>query len=415
MNKVWTAFNFITPKTSYKTKLGNIHNFKKWVNSGMVVDYITRKDKCVVFNENENNYDAMKLMMNKDEKIAFYHSHLKMHQNINKSGLYNLLNNEPIDIEINKVKKELKNLKGNFWELIVNPGDLGLDNNILCKNKWHEVLQENFKRFLKTNKFELENLNVYYSIHGNTNYPHVHMFWYEKEPKRKKAKLDVNSINVFAYKVGLSIKYDEDYQKINELTKTIWDTRKQITQIISDHFANNQIVDNNLNQSLYGQFIKASKSILDELQDKKNISYMRLSDENKANIEIIKNFLLTSDNDYSKLFNTYQKQIQDLNELNIEDKFLKEKIKKIIDREMDDFQKQVGNKIIKSLLKAYDENNKNAFKSISSFGNFFRSFMNIFRLNRSEWALRNLAEREFLAKDLKELEMVEEIYRGKLH
>ena len=56
---------------------------------------------------------------------------------------------------------------------------------------------------------------------------------------------------------------------------------------------------------------------------------MRLSDQNKANIEIIKSFLLTSDNDYSKLFNTYQKQIQDLNELNIEDKFLKEKIKKI--------------------------------------------------------------------------------------
>ena len=142
---------------------------------------------------------------------------------------------------------------------------------------------------------------------------------------------------------------------------------------------------------------------------------MRLSDQNKTNIEIIKSFLLTSDNDYSKLFNTYQKQIQDLNELNIEDKFLKEKIKKIIDKEMDEFQKQVGNKIIKSLLKAYDENNKNAFKSISSFGNFFRSFMNIFRLNRSEWALRNLAEREFLAKDLKELEMVEEIYRSRLH
>jgi|GEM_PF-2878252 ICEF-II ORF3 len=111
---------------------------------------------------------------------------------------------------------------------------------------------------------------------------------------------------------------------------------------------------------------------------------MRLSDQNKANIEIIKSFLLTSDNDYSKLFNTYQKQIQDLNELNIEDKFLKEKIKKIIDKEMDDFQKQVGNKIIKSLLKAYEESNKNAFKSISSFGNFFQSFMNIFRLNRSE-------------------------------
>lgn len=415
MNKVWTAFNFITPNTSYKTKLGNVHNFKEWVNSAMVVEYITRKDKCVVFNENENNYDAMHLMMNNDEKLNWYKKHLKINQNSNQSGLYNLLSDKPIDIEIDKAKKELKNLKSNFWELIVNPGDLALDNNILCKDKWHEVLQDNFKRFLKANKFEIENLNVYYSIHGNTNYPHIHMFWYEKEPKRKKAKLDVNSINVFAYKVGLSIKYDEDYQKINELTKTIWDTRKQITQIINDCFSNNQIVDNNPNQNLYGQFIKASKSILDELQDKKNISYMRLSDQNKANIEIIKSFLLTSDNDYSKLFNTYQKQIQDLNELNIEDKFLKEKIKKIIDKEMDDFEKQVGNKIIKSLLKAYEENNKNAFKSVSSFGNFFRSFMSIFAINRSEQSLRNLAEREFLAKNMEELEMVEEIYRGRLH
>ena len=29
MNKVLTTFNFITPKTSYKTKLGNVHNFKE--------------------------------------------------------------------------------------------------------------------------------------------------------------------------------------------------------------------------------------------------------------------------------------------------------------------------------------------------------------------------------------------------
>lgn len=377
----------------------------------MVIEYITRKDKCVVFNENENNYDAMHLMMDNNEKLNWYKSHLKINQNSNQSGLYNLLNEKPIDVEIDKIKKELKNLKSNFWELIVNPGDLALKNNILCKDKWHEVLQENFKRFLKANKFESDNLNIYYSIHGNTNYPHVHMFWYEKEPKRKKAKLDVNSINVFAYKVGLSIRYDEDYQKINKLTKWIWDTRKQITEIISGHFNNNtNLSTNNLNKL----FIKASKSILDELQDKKNISYMRLSDENKTNIEIIKDFLLTSDNDYSRLFNSYQKQIKELNELDIEDKFLKEKIKKIIAKEMDEFTKQVGNKIIKSLLKAYEENNKNAFKSASSFGNFFRSFMNIFTLNRSEQSLRNLAEREFLAKNMEELEMVEEIYRGKL-
>lgn len=413
MFKVETKFNFITPNTSYKTGLGNEHNFKNWVNSGMVVEYITRKDKCVIFNNDENNYDAMNSMMNKEEKIAWYRSHLKINQNSEQSGLYNLLDTEPNDVELRKIKNDLKNLKGNFWELIVNPGDLGLDNNILCKDKWHEVLQENFKRFLKANNFDIDNVNVYYSIHGNTNYPHVHMFWYEKEPKHKKAKLDLNSINVFGYKVGLSIKYDEDYQKINELTKGIWDTRKQITETISKHFQNNIKTDNNKN--LYGEFIKASKNILDEINNKKNISYMRLSDENKENIEIIKKFLLNSDNDYSKLFNSYQKQIENLNKLDIEDKFLKERINKIIEKEMDDFQKQVGNKIIKSLLKAYEETNKKAFNNIKGFGNFFRSFMNIFGLNRSELALRNLAEREFLAKDMKELEMIEDVYRSRLH
>lgn len=103
MNKVWTAFNFVTPKTSYKTKLGNIHNFKEWVNSAMVVDYIIRKDKCVVFNENENNYEAMKLMMNKDEKISWYDSYLKMHQNNNQltNTLETISNNTNINgIEI---------------------------------------------------------------------------------------------------------------------------------------------------------------------------------------------------------------------------------------------------------------------------------------------------------------------------
>lgn len=57
-------------------------------------------------------------------------------------------------------------------------------------------------------------------------------------------------------------------------------------------------------------------------------------------------------NDYSKLFNSYQNQIKNLNNLNIEDKFLKQRILKIINNEINDF-KKVGNKIIKTLLNAY--------------------------------------------------------------
>ncbi|MBD3899132.1 hypothetical protein IEN87_02805 [Mycoplasma hominis] len=59
-----------------------------------------------------------------------------------------------------------------------------------------------------------------------------------------------------------------------------------------------------------------------------------------------------SNNDYSKLFNSYKNQIKNLNNLNIENKFLKQRILKIINNEINDF-KKVGNKIIKTLLNVY--------------------------------------------------------------
>ncbi|WP_228846898.1 hypothetical protein [Metamycoplasma hominis] len=50
-----------------------------------MVDYITRPDKCVVFKEDENNYDAMKLLLTKEDKINWYRQHLKINQNSKQS------------------------------------------------------------------------------------------------------------------------------------------------------------------------------------------------------------------------------------------------------------------------------------------------------------------------------------------
>ncbi|AIU34033.1 hypothetical protein ACP0BI_03110 [Metamycoplasma hominis] len=77
-------------------------------------------------------------------------------------------------------------------------------------------------------------------------------------------------------------------------------------------------------------------------------------------------------NDYSKLFNSYKNQIKNLNNLNIENKFLKQRILKIINNEINDF-KKVGNKIIKTLLNAYKQNN-NAFTGQKNFASFFNEF-----------------------------------------
>ncbi|QKX36655.1 hypothetical protein HU160_01605 [Metamycoplasma hominis] len=46
-------------------------------------------------------------------------------------------------------------------------------------------------------------------------------------------------------------------------------------------------------------------------------------------------------NDYSKLFNSCQNQIKNLNNLNIENKFLKQRILKIINNEINDLKNKL--------------------------------------------------------------------------
>ncbi|MCZ2781690.1 hypothetical protein [Metamycoplasma hominis] len=48
-----------------------------------------------------------------------------------------------------------------------------------------------------------------------------------------------------------------------------------------------------------------------------------------------------SNNDYSKLFNSYKNQIKNLNNLNIENKFLKQRILKIINNEINDLKNKL--------------------------------------------------------------------------
>ncbi|MGC7155055.1 hypothetical protein [Metamycoplasma hominis] len=48
-----------------------------------------------------------------------------------------------------------------------------------------------------------------------------------------------------------------------------------------------------------------------------------------------------SNNDYSKLFNSYKNQIKNLNKLNIENKFLKQRILKIINNEINDLKNKL--------------------------------------------------------------------------
>ncbi|GAA7950575.1 hypothetical protein COL447_19030 [Helicobacter pylori] len=62
-------------------------------------------------------------------------NHLKSKLRTKQSGLYSLASDEPIDLDLNFVKNKLSELDQPVWECIINPGELGLDANVLTKDK----------------------------------------------------------------------------------------------------------------------------------------------------------------------------------------------------------------------------------------------------------------------------------------
>lgn len=414
-NNVVVLLNYMTTKSGYVSNKGHYHSLENWVNNGKVLDYLTRSDKCCVFNDNdlkesyEFNSDAA--------RKEYMRNHIKENVKCNKkSGLYNLMADKPIDIkDIDVLKREFKNLKQTCWDLVINPGDLGLENNMLHKNKWHEIIKPYFEKLLIANGFDPKNINCFYAMDGNTQYPHVELFFYEKEPTRVKGNFKLETLNIFKGQIANAIGNSDFVNKLNDLTKDVWDARKLILNNVNKLLVKqrNQEKLNDDPKQDYVDFLKASKFITDELKNKHNKSYARLSDEAKNQIEVIKNFLYQKDPTYKEAVDDYQKKIDLIRSLNTDgDKYLEKRINGIIKKEQDDFEEQIGNKIIKALQEARKESKEISNKYDA--GQFISNFLDFFSFDNNSNKLMKLAEKEFEAKTVRELELLHKHYRAKL-
>ncbi len=83
-----------------------------------------------------------------------------------------------------KPKKEFEKLENNnqfIWEITLNPGQLGIDNQMVDKNEWNEILNKHMKSLLKANKLDPNKIEGYWALHSNSKYPHIHLGFFEKE------------------------------------------------------------------------------------------------------------------------------------------------------------------------------------------------------------------------------------------
>nr|WP_233749897.1 relaxase MobL [Mycoplasmopsis agalactiae] len=106
--------------------------------------------------------------------------------------------------------------------MTLNPGQLGIDNQMVDKNEWNEILNKHMKSLLKANKLDPNKIEGYWALHANSKYPHIHLAFFEKETNhnnnyRQSGKFSSKSVERFKYLFENSIKTQAEYQNLFSL------------------------------------------------------------------------------------------------------------------------------------------------------------------------------------------------------
>ncbi|ENY68810.1 Hypothetical protein MAU_2950 [Metamycoplasma auris 15026] len=371
---MYISFEFANYKTKKRAneETKQIHNYE-FYKSGKFIDYISRPSAVYVQELNDDRNSLLEKMKNKNVNfVSFINSRtlLKQRQikeiaNIeDKTGLHLLFNNEPKDIDPEIAKKQFKKLNKSqhVWEMIINPGDLGIKNNMLDKNEWNAILNKNMRSLLKANKLDPNNIIGYWTLHSNTNYPHIHLGFFEKEPNhtnnyRLKGKFDPKSISRFSFLFENAINEQSDYKNLFDFKNTIWSDRREIKKL----FISTLDKINKTNQSLISfslsedeqRILKATKIIKQFFRDSKNRTYASANNKHeiKEAINEIFNLRVKDNAELNEKVKTYNSDFQKLINSSFDGKQSSSLKEEFINKEKDEFEKQIANVIIKNCLK----------------------------------------------------------------
>ncbi|WP_029513725.1 relaxase MobL [Mycoplasmopsis primatum] len=350
MEKSYVRIEFANSTIKKKVKKGQkeVHDFA-FYKSGKYLLYIGRDGAVYI---QEADLDIEKLKKEGVNVVDYMHSRVKKNTDGLKSGVYSLFDLNADDVDIELEKKKLSKLKNgqNVWEMIINAGQLGVDNYLINKKQWAEILDKNLSKLFKENNIDKNNIEGHFVIHTNTDFPHVHLSFWEKTPSyvaadgslkfREKGKFSKKSID--AFNKGLSVAFnksdvDNEYQKLFKIKPAIWDMRKHIRAgLVSSALAKDF------------SFLKNINLINDYFHNKKNKSYRKVDDEvvKEAIWDTFK-FLKEKNNEVLALSEKYQNALDELRDKTFKSESVEKLKMEFIDKENRDFETQIGNTIIK--------------------------------------------------------------------
>nr|WP_307919081.1 hypothetical protein [Mycoplasmopsis bovis] len=263
-----------------------------------------------------------------------------------------------------KLKKSLKKLENNnqfIWEITLNPGQLGIDNQMVDKNEWNEILNKHMKSLLKANKLDPNKIEGYWALHSNSKYPHIHLGFFEKETNhsnnyRQSGKFSSKSVERFKYLFENSIKTQAEYQNLFSLKNSIWNNRKEIKELFLSTIALKNKQETKSYEALSANELKilnASKVIANFYKNSKSKSYAAAKNnlEVKEAINDIYEAIVENNQKIALAVTKYKQEFESINKAKFSDKYSAGLKDEFVANEKDEFEKQIGNIIVKQCLK----------------------------------------------------------------
>ncbi|AJM71544.1 hypothetical protein [Mycoplasma yeatsii] len=342
---------FSHPKIEKKEnkKSGKVHNHS-FYKSGTYIDYITREQAVYIQKDNENKQSLKLEYQDKNvEWEKFLDSKTKakfLNDDESKTGLYRLFSEQANDLPIEKEKKIVKQIsdKQNIWEMTINPGQLGIDTFAIDKHEWNDTLNKNMKSFFKANKIDPNKITGHWAIHSNTKYPHIHLSFWEKYPDingnyRKKGSFNKESVEKLKTMLETSLAYQEEHQDFYVIKNSIWDSRKELKELMKQQ----------VRTSILYNSVRTIKKFY---KNSKNKTYALSKRDEKVNEAIwdIFNYIKSNNSKLNKEYAKYELEIEEIKKANYSSSYLQQQAIEFANKELAEFESQIGNMIIKDCL-----------------------------------------------------------------
>ncbi|WP_434341894.1 integrative conjugal element protein [Mycoplasma putrefaciens] len=351
----------VPKKVNKKSK--KVHNYK-FYNDGICIDYITRI-KAVYIQNNRDTKEELKTQFT-DNNLSwdkFLQSRTKenfLTDDDTKTGLYRLFASKANDISIKTEKQIVKQIskKQHIWEMTINPGQLGIDNFAIDKEQWNTILNQQFRNLFRANNIDPEKIIGHWAIHSNTKYPHIHLSFWEKYPDingnyRSKGSFKKETINKLKSMLAISLSSWDEYNKLYVVKNSIWDSKKKMKE-----FFNLPIKSTILHNSI--------ETIQGFYKNSRNKNYALSSNNEKVNQAIwdIFNYVKEMNPSLNQIYSDYLDTLEEVSNTKYNTTKLQQEAQNFVSKEMDEFETQIGNIIVKDCLEQISFDKVNSYWEI---------------------------------------------------